>query len=174
MYRVTRELIKERERFCTQFKPNLIKMHWAETGELNRCFTNALAAKNKDVNGSGSKENPIISGWMVHVYNRQNNTTEIIQHWWNFDPILKIYFDTTPLDADVNASSLEFVEDIELFEFGRSIKSEIETYVGKPLVFMGNKWFTSEFTSIKGELKLTELKDLSYPNLLYYKNKDKI
>ena len=167
MYRVTRELIKERERFCTQFKPNLIKMHWAGNGEAHRCLTNALAVKSKDFNNSGSTENPVISGWMVHAYNRQNDTTEIIQHWWNFDPILKMHFDTTPLDTEVNASSLEFVEDRELFEFGRSIMSEIKTHVGKPLVFMNKQWFSSEMTSVTGQLKLTKLKDLSHRNLLY-------
>ena len=81
MYRATRELIKERSRFCDRFRPKLVKMHWVENGEAHSCFSNTLNAKVKDVNNSGSQENPIISGWMVHAYNRQHDTTEIIQHW---------------------------------------------------------------------------------------------
>lgn len=103
MYRATRKLIKERSRFCSHFTPKLVKMHWVEIGEAQRCFSNSLSAKVKDVNKSGSSENAIISGWMIHAYNKQHDTTEIIQHWWNFDPILKIHFDTTPLDAGIRA-----------------------------------------------------------------------
>ena len=78
-------------------------MHWVEIGEAQRCFSNSLSAKVKDVNKSGSSENAIISGWMIHAYNKQHDITEIIQHWWNFDPILKIHFDTMPLDAGIRA-----------------------------------------------------------------------
>ena len=49
---------------------------------------------------------------MIHAYNKPHDATEIIQHWRNFDPILKIHFDTTPLDAGIRARSLEFVEDL--------------------------------------------------------------
>ena len=48
---------------------------------------------------------------MMNAYNKQYDAKKIVQHWWNFDPILKIYFDTTPLDAGIRAHSLEFVED---------------------------------------------------------------
>ena len=169
MYRATRELIKERSRFCDRFRPKLVNMHWVENGEVNSCFSNTLNAKVKDVNNSGSQENPIISGWMVHAYNRQHDTTEIIQHWWNFYPMLKIHFDTTPLDAGIRTRSLEFVEDQEIFEFGKMIQNKIKTHVGKNLVFMNKLWFSSEITSLKSQLKLTPLKDLSHHNLLHLK-----
>ena len=61
MYRATRKLIKERSRFCSRFTPKLVKMHWVEIGEAQRCFSNSLSAKVKDVNKSGSSENEIIS-----------------------------------------------------------------------------------------------------------------
>jgi hypothetical protein len=38
MYRATRKLIKERSRFCSRFTPKLVKMHWVEIGEAQRCF----------------------------------------------------------------------------------------------------------------------------------------
>jgi len=170
MYRATRKLIKERERFCSQFKPNLIKMHWVGDGEPHRCFDNSMAAKRKDVNKSGSTENPIRSGWMVHAYNRNYANTEIIQHWWNYDPKLKLHFDTTPLALDIKASSLEFIEDQELYEFGKAIINEIKTHVGKNLVYMNEKWYASEITSVNFQLKLSELKDLSHRNILYLKS----
>jgi len=61
MYRATRKLIKERSRLCSRFTPKLVKMHWVEIGEAQRCFSNSLSAKVKDVNKSGSSENEIIS-----------------------------------------------------------------------------------------------------------------
>ena len=170
MYRATRKLIKERSRFCSRFTPKLVKMHWVEIGEAQRCFSNSLSAKVKDVNKSGSSENAIISGWMIHAYNKQHDTTEIIQHWWNFDPILKIHFDTTTLDVGIRARSLEFVEDQEIFEFGKMLQNELETHVGRNLVFMNERWFSSEMTSINSQLKLTPLNGLSHHNLLQFKN----
>lgn len=56
---------------------------------------------------------------MVHAYNGAYGTTEVIQHWWNFDPILKLHFDTTPLDPDIKPSILGFVNDQKNFEFER-------------------------------------------------------
>ena len=107
---------------------------------------------------------------MIHAYNKQHDTTEIIQHWWNFDPILKIHFDTTPLDVGIRARSLEFVEDQEIFEFGKMLQNELETHVGRNLVFMNERWFSSEMTSINSQLKLTPLNGLSHHNLLQFKN----
>ena len=84
--------------------------------------------------------------------------------------MLKIHFDTTPLDAGIRTRSLEFVEDQEIFEFGKMIQNKIKTHVGKNLVFMNKLWFSSEITSLKSQLKLTPLKDLSHHNLLQLKN----
>ena len=58
----------------------------------------------------------------------------------------------------------------EIFEFGKMLRNELETHVGRNLVFMNERWFSSEMTSINSQLKLTPLNDLSHHNLLQLKN----
>jgi hypothetical protein len=76
-----------------------------------------------------------LSGWLVQPYDKENNCTAIIQHWWNGDP-LGNQFDTTPFVRDDE----EYVLDFALYEFGRTNYERIKSNVTMSLLYKGGKF----------------------------------
>lgn len=167
MYKATRLLIEGRKKF-SRLDLRLVSVKVVGGGEPQDCFMNAVAARDKDVNNTGSTDNPIRCGWIVWPYDKENDCTEVVQHWWNFDPMLNRHFDTSPVHPDLVALQPEYVEDNDLCEFGTSILDRLLTNVGRDLVLQNGKWFYSE-CSENGELTTYPLKDFSYESLLYFK-----
>jgi hypothetical protein len=168
MYRATLELIKERKKHCQRLEPRLVNVQSLPQGEIQDCFHNSVRAQSIDFTGSGTKENLIRSGWIVHPYNSYSDTTEIIQHWWNYDPKLKIHFDTTPFNEGINPNKVEYVEDNEFCEVGTSILDQLECNVGHDLMYHGKSWIRLE-TQTDGSINQTPLENLSTRNLLIFK-----
>jgi hypothetical protein len=165
MYKASRAFISERQKYCS-FEVRIVRMHWVEIGEQNDCFHNAVAARDIDINKSGSTENPIRSGWMVAPFDEQSRITEFVQHWWNYDPVLKQHFDTTPLHNDLKAVKLEFIEDRDLCEFGTSILNQIKSNVGRDIALKAGSWYSTEVTE-GDELDFSLLENLDHKSLLY-------
>ena len=133
MYEVTREFIDERKRYSKLpivFQPNVMN---TGGGELKRCFSNAY-----DVAQSGKvlgKNIICISGWIIGKFDKLNNCTAIIQHWWNFDDSGH-HFDTTPLIGD----KVDYVIDLEIYEYGQVNFDHIYSNLVPSLMLQNGKY----------------------------------
>ena len=154
MYKATRDFIAERQK-CTEFKlsiPSFVKKIGG--GEPNKCFENSLEfVKEGKVNGI---KYVCLSGWLVQPFNKEKNSTAIIQHWWNGDNQGN-HYDTSPLIND----NEEYVLDYALYEFSNLNIEKIKSNVAMSLLYQNGKFElltnfkTMEFSPIK-ELR-TEL-----------------
>lgn len=167
MYKATRDFMNERQKYCPS-KLNIVKMKFLPLGVSQNCFENAHAARSIDANNSGSKSNLLRSGWMIFPYNKEAGHTEIVQHWWNYDPVLGQHFDTTPLADGIKPTWPEFVEDNDFAEFGTSIIDEIESNVGKDIAYMNGEWFHIK-PQADGQFDTVLLKNLDHRSLLLLK-----
>lgn len=132
MYKATRELIKARQQH-TEYVVEQIFVKNIGGGIANQCFQNAT---DDELLAKGNK---VVSGWIVNPYNAINNSTEIVQHWWNIDNTGN-YFDTTP-NIDPN---LEYVIDTDIVAFGQENFDELNNLVVVSLLYKDN-----EFSSVK-------------------------
>lgn len=127
MYKATRDFIIARQRH-TEFLLTTPKVKRIGGGEASQCFRNAINVVKK------SKEEGVqhvaLSGWLVQPYDKENNCTAIIQHWWNGDPVGN-QFDTTPFIRDDE----EYILDFALYEFGRINFERIESNVTMSLLY---------------------------------------
>ena len=128
MYRATRDFMSARQKF-TEFKlsiPTNVKRIGG--GKANDCFGNSVAFVEE------GKANGIkyvsLSGWLVQPYNKEKNSTSIIQHWWNGDS-LGNHFDTSPLIND----NEEYVLDFALYEYSRINFEKIKSNVAMSLLY---------------------------------------
>lgn len=134
-----------RKAFCTKV-PSVVLVENIGGGVPNDCAGNALT-----VTETSDEEVHSVTGWLVHPYNSQRRTTQIVQHWWNKQVNGK-HFDTTPLLVD----DCEYIMDMDLIKFvienfdginsnvGTSIllhnSGQIEAYEADPSVpFIGAK-----------------------------------
>lgn len=108
MYRTSRDLIKGRLSFC-KIEPRVVTVERIPLSDLQNCFLNAHQNEKNDVLGSGSTSNELISGWIVYPMDPVQKVTEIIQHWWNYDPIAEKHFDTTIFDDAVAMLKVDYV-----------------------------------------------------------------
>ena len=131
-------------------------------------MANANAASRLDVLGSGSTDNPVRAGWIAHKYNPETHVSEFVQHWWNYDSILKVDFDTTPMHRDVEANGFEYVLDDEVGHFASTQVHRLEHSVGRDIAFGQNKWWTIDVGS-DGQTLTEPLLSLSIENLMYMK-----
>ena len=168
MYRATRELIRERSKHCHQRLPAFVKVKSQPIGELGNCFHNAVGSQTKDVLSSGSSNNHIRSGWVIHPHSRGDEITEIIQHWWNYDPVLEMHFDTTPFAEDIDVTKLEYVEDNGLCEYGTSSLDQLKCNVWHDLAYSKLGWFLLE-TLDDGSIKPNPISALETRALLIFK-----
>ena len=95
-------------------------------------------------------------------------STEIIQHWWNYDPIAKRYFDTTIFDDAVAHFQVDYVCDLEIKNGAMKIFSEINSNVGKDLFYINGVWHVTAFSE-DGNPEIHEIPDLSIGNILYFR-----
>jgi hypothetical protein len=132
MYRATRDFIAARQKH-TDFKLQMPSVKRIGGGEPNKCFVNAMAVVKK---GKEEGLNYVaLSGWLVQPYDKENNCTAIIQHWWNGDGVGK-HFDTTPLINDYE----EYVLDFALYEFSRTNFEQIKSNVARSLLYQNGSF----------------------------------
>ncbi len=167
MYRASRELIKSRSMFC-KIEPRVVTVERTPLSDLQNCFLNAYQSEKVDVLGSGSTSNELISGWIVYPMDPVQKSTEIIQHWWNYDPVAKRHFDTTIFDDSVSSIEVDYVYDVEIKNGGMHRFSEIASNVGKELLYADGVWHVIEFED-DGTPKIDPIPDLSIDNILYFK-----
>ena len=167
MYRTSRELIKARLPFC-KIEPRVVTVERIPLSNLQNCFLNAHANEKVDVLGSGSTYNELISGWIVYPTATVQKSTEIIQHWWNYDPVAKRFFDTTIFDDMVASYEVDYVYDVDVKNGGMQRFSEIASNVGKDLLYANGVWHVTEIKD-DGTTKFDPIADLSIDNILYFK-----
>ena len=167
MYRTSCELMKARLPFC-KIEPRVVTVERIPLSNLQNCFLNAHGNENVDVLGSGSTCNELISGWIVYPSDPVQKSTEIIQHWWNYDPVAKKFFDTTLFDDTVAPLEVDYVYDVEVKNGGMQRLSKIASNVGKDLLYANGVWHVIEFED-DGTPKIDPIADLSIDNILYFK-----
>ena len=132
MYKATRDFLAARQSH-TEFKLQTPNVKRIGGGELGKCFENAMAVVNR------GKEEGIkyvaLSGWLVQPYDKENNCTAIIQHWWNGDSSGN-QFDTSP---SVNYSE-EYVLDFGLYDFIRANYERIKSNVAMSLLYQNGNY----------------------------------
>lgn len=169
MYKSSRQLIKDRQPF-SRYELRKITVRRIGGGEYGMCCYNADKFKNIDINGTGSKQNFMVSGWIVGAFDKEKCLTEISQHWWNVDGITKEHFDTTPIDGDTTPSQYEYIIDEEIAVYGMEMLNVISSNVTKDLVLMNGQWFTHNGESDDdGMVKLDIISELSNEKLFIIK-----
>jgi hypothetical protein len=133
MYKATKDFISDRKRYSKLpivFQPNVKNIGG---GEPKHCFENAYDVAQA---GKVSGEKIIcISGWIVGNFDKSNNCTAIIQHWWNMDDSGR-HFDTTPLGED----TVDYVIDLEIYEYGRINFDHIDSNLVPSLMLQDGKY----------------------------------
>lgn len=169
MYRSSRLLIAERLRH-SPFAVRGVRVVRKPMHEPQQCLKNANMASKIDVLRSGSEANPVVAGWLVHKHDPIDNKSEIVQHWWNFDPIANIYFDTTPLEKEIEEWGFEYLLDEELLHVATTRLQDLEHTVGRDLVLSDGKWYLIDSISDDGDASLRHLDALSVDKLMHFKN----
>ena len=94
MYRATRDFIAARSKFTHPYNvANIPNVKRIGGGIAHECYKNAVTFTEQNV-----KDNDIAmwSGWLVQPYDKLNNSTLILTHWWNIRKSGE-HIDTTPL-----------------------------------------------------------------------------
>lgn len=167
MYRASRDLIKSRMPFC-EIEPRLVAVERIPRLDQQDCFMNAYEHENVDIFGSGSTSNELISGWIVYPMDPVQKSTEIIQHWWNYDPVARRFFDTTTFNEEVASIKVDYIADVEIKNGGMKRFSEIASNVGKDLFYVNGIWHVTEFAE-DGTTEVKIISNLSIDNILYFK-----
>lgn len=167
VYRASRDLIKGRMPFC-KIEPRIVNVDRIPKSNQQNCFLNAHENEKVDVLGSGSTSNELISGWIIYPMDPVQKSTEIIQHWWNYDAVAKRHFDTTIFDDAVASLEVDYVCDVEIKNGGMQRFSEIASNVGKDMLYVDGVWHVIEFED-DGTPKIDPIADLSIDNILYFK-----
>jgi hypothetical protein len=151
MFKVTRELIKARQ-IHTKYMMKVVSVKQIGGGRRNDCFGNACDYKEKN------KRNHVVSGWLVNKYDPLSNSTEIIQHFWNFNED-GFLIDTTP----INASEYEYVLDVDILIYGQMHYDHISSCVCSSLWFKDGKFDTVDL--VDGEIIKNSINELTDENL---------
>lgn len=87
---------------------DVVPVTWIGGGEPNKCMTNAsqFVARNPD-------RFRIVSGWLVHRFDRVRKQQVIEQHWWAFDIEANSHIDPSP---DIEQDCI-YVEDMDICHF---------------------------------------------------------
>jgi len=165
VYKNTRLFMNERLRH-SRFDVRVVHVLKQPIHTAQACLANANTASRLDVLGSGSKENPVVSGWIAHKYDPNTQVSEFVQHWWNYDPVARSHFDTTPMANDLEANGFEYVLDDEVGHFASTQLHRLEHTVGRDLAFAQGQWWTVDFDS-EGKQLLQSIPSLSVENLMY-------
>jgi hypothetical protein len=148
MYKATRELINQRQKHC-EFILEHVSIERRPTMPKGRCARNSheLMEQNND-------ELALVSGWLVFPYNSLDNSTEIVQHWWNFSLKDKIHFDVTIGDFE----KCEYVMDLSLYQYATQNHDALASTVGKSLLLKNGNFQAIE--EISGVLNYSEIQSL--------------
>ena len=155
MYKATRDFIKARQ--ADSGMPIVFRSDIKNVGGglAKRCFTNAydIAERSKLTN----KKIICISGWIVKKFDKLNNCTAIIQHWWNMDDSGR-HFDTTPLSKEV----YDYIIDLEIYEYSRINYEHINSNLVPSLMLQDGK-----YSALVNEERMSfvDLKDLRIETL---------
>jgi len=138
MHKATELLIKERNRW-TKLKLSVAEVQRIGGDPVYKSYYNAMANRSKDVLGSGSTDNEVVSGWIVYPLCEPLNQNEISQRWWNFDPIAGLFFDTTDLNEqnfppNADRSDIDYVIDPELKVLSERLPDRLERNLMNDLI----------------------------------------
>jgi hypothetical protein len=167
MYKASRAFVAERMRHTT-FPVRKVFVRRRPIHPANLCFENANLASNIDVLDSGSSQNPVVAGWIAHRFNAERRTSEFVQHWWNFDPIAKTYFDTTILEKDVEAWGFEYILDDEILHVAKTELHMLEHTVGRDVALVEGQWYEIEISE-SGAVAERSIDSLSIANLMHFR-----
>jgi hypothetical protein len=158
MYKATREFIKARQPYSKYSLYVREDVKRIGGGIKNKCFENSLAAKE-----SGTRDNikvVCMSGWLVQPYDKKNNATAILQHWWNVNSLGE-HFDTSPL----NNEEEEYVLDFDIYQFSQENLDKIKSNVTKNLMLQDGIFYRLENFET---MEFTELNNLQIENLFTF------
>ncbi|WP_439118278.1 hypothetical protein [Nereida ignava] len=165
MYWITQKLIKER-RCWSPKSVKRVEVKKVPIGEPNACLENANLSVFQDVLRSGTRENRVVAGWIVHKPNAEKAYGEAFQHWWNYDMQNKIYFDTTPLHPTTDRAGVEYVLDAEIVNYATKRIKELDHTVGGDLKYQEGAWICEkEINGIITEYKIDNLKIENFMHL---------
>lgn len=152
MYKATRDLITIRQTNSEYIVEKVVV-------ERRPTMTKGRCARNSHEYMDGNDDLMLVSGWLVYPYNVHNESTEIVQHWWNFSISEKKHFDVTVGDFD----NCEYVMDLAIHEYASHNHDSIKSTVGKSLLLKGGKFQAVE--EISGILNYIEISSLETKNL---------
>jgi hypothetical protein len=151
MYKATRDFINARKKHTNSplRLPSGVKK--LGTGLPSQCLNNSktFSKEQKEL----GNDVIMISGWIIHPYDKVSESTEIIQHWWNSDAKGN-NFDTTPYVTN----ELEYVIDFDINNYAYTNSDILESHVGMSLLYKGGKFFLLKNPQIMELEEITELK----------------
>lgn len=118
MRNVTRRLLKH---MIGSSGPIKVEYRSDPDSKANDCIQNAYnqCAKTND-------RHQLVSGWAIAEYNKEKDWTEVVTHYWNYDPDTDTHYDTTP----ITGTTLEYVEQPEIsrYRYENSTKTKTGHY----------------------------------------------
>jgi hypothetical protein len=123
MYKVTQELIKQRQQFC-ELPLQHVNVKNLGGGILDDCYGNAYRLKESDRNYF------IVSGWVVLPFKEEEALVKVVQHWFNVNLKTKEYIDTSPVEKDI-----EYVTDMNLYKYCTENDNNLLTHVASSLIY---------------------------------------
>ncbi len=133
MYQATRDFIKARQTFSGMPIVRRSDVKNVGGGVAKRCFSNAYEVS--QASKLSRKKIICISGWIVKKFDKLNNCTAIIHHWWNMDETGR-HFDTTPLSKEI----VDYVIDLEIYEYSRINFERINSNLVPSLMLQDGKY----------------------------------
>jgi len=151
MYKATIELIKARNRFTKNYPAkHVTTVKRIGGGQQHECYNNSVdfisTSKNAGIEAS------VWSGWLVQPYDKETNSSLILQHWWNITRSGE-QFDTTPLN-----DMAEYVQDYDLIKFCSANDGKMKTHMAHSLLYRDNKFFLILDPLINSMKRLENLK----------------
>ena len=158
MFKASREFIKFRQPFASH--PLVVVPVTKKGGRVaNDCFGNSADCIDR------AKGIKIVSGWLVHSYNKLTDSTEIIQHYWNYSESEQ-YFDETSGIPD----NCEYIVDMAISNFSQDNIDDIVSNVGHSFLLSNGR--LSAFHYDNTNLVLKKIENLETKNLFEYIKKD--
>ncbi len=142
MYKATRELIKQRQQH-SEYVLEVVKVEKRPSMARGRC------QRNSHEQVDSNDDLMLVSGWLIYPYDKFTNSTEIVQHWWNYSISQRIYFDVT--EGEFN--DCEYLTDLSIYQYASRNYEILESTVGKSLLLKDGEFMTAEksFNTIKLE-----------------------
>ena len=148
MRKVVRELIQQRQQRSEDLLEQ-VDVKQVGGGRAKDCFKNSVdfAVQNSD-----RERYKIVSGWLVGEFQREDNGTAIIHHYWNYDTKTKEYIDITP-NVD-GTQTYKYVIDTDLMFYSQQphIYEVIDDCVGHSIWYSNGKWSLVDKDLNKGEI----------------------